>query len=135
MTVGTSTFGAAGDRPLIGRRILVLEDQMLIAMDAVEVLLEAGAAFADSAATVEEGLAFLDRAPPNAAVLDVDLGNGMTSLPVADALQARGIPFIFATGYGEATAAPIRFRAVPVIAKPYTPEVLTAAVAALLPPA
>lgn len=135
MTAGSTTFEAAGDRPLIGRRILVLEDQMLIAMDAVEVLLEAGAAFADSAATVGDGLAFLDRAAPDAAVLDVDLGNGMTSLPVAEALQARGIPFIFATGYGETTAAPARFRAVPVIAKPYTPEVLTAAVAALLSPA
>lgn len=135
MTVGTSTCEAYSDRPLIGRRILVLEDQMLIAMDAVEVLLEAGAAFADSTATVDDALAFLDRTPPDAAVLDVDLGNGMTSLAVAEALQARGIPFLFATGYGETNAAPERYRAVQVISKPYTPEALTAAVAALLSPA
>jgi len=120
-------------RPLIGRRILVLEDQMLIAMDAVEVLLEGGAAFSEATATSAEGLRYLEITPPDAAVLDVDLGNGDTSLPVAEAMQARRIPFIFATGYGETNAVPERFRAVPVIRKPYTPEALIAAVAALFP--
>lgn len=66
-------------------------------------------------------------------MLDVDLGNGDTSLAVAEALQDREIPFIFATGYGEATAVPERFRRVPVIRKPYTPEALTEAVARLFP--
>lgn len=128
----TSTTGGT-DLPLIGKRILVLEDQMLIAMDAVEVLLEAGAAFADSAASVKEALDILEKTPADAAVLDVDLGNGATSLPVAEMLQSRGIPFLFATGYGESSGAPERYRAVPVIRKPYTPEALTEAVAALFP--
>ena len=54
----------------------------------------------------------------DAAVLDVNL-SGESSFTVADELVERGLPFVFATGYGESVILPDRFRAVPVVSKPY----------------
>ena len=68
----------------------------------------------------ERTLRLLEQAPPAIALLDVNLGRE-NSFPVADALLARGIPFVFATGYGEANMFPERFRHLPVLSKPYAP--------------
>ena len=112
---------------LTGRRILVVEDEALVAMLVEDALLDAGAAVLGPAATVAEALALLDRepTPPDAAVLDLNLA-GETSTPVADVLAARGIPFVVATGYG-ASGLPSGHAHVPVLAKPYDPDELTAA--------
>ena len=68
--------------------------------------------------------------PIDAAVLDANL-NGLSVTPVAEALAARGVPFVFATGYGEAGGAPLGFDA-PVIRKPYDVTQVAAAVAGIL---
>ena len=68
----------------------------------------------------------------DAAVLDANL-NGLSVSPVADILAERGVPFVFATGYGDAGGAPSGFSA-PVIRKPYDVTQVTAAVADLLRP-
>ena len=78
---------------------------------------------------LEEALGLLDQ-PIDAAVLDANL-NGHSVSPVAEALAARKVPFVFATGYGETGGAPGGFDA-PVIRKPYDVTQVTAAVAALL---
>jgi hypothetical protein len=74
-------------------------------------------------------MALLDR-PIDAAVLDANL-NGRSVTPVAEALARREVPFVFATGYGEAGGAPGGFDA-PVIRKPYDVTQVAAAVAELL---
>lgn len=103
--------------------ILIVEDQMLIALDLEQILDEAGFAVAATAGSAREALAWLERNGPDAAILDVNLGDE-TSEAVADALQARNIPFMFATGYGEAGAIPHRFSAVPTVRKPYAAETI-----------
>lgn len=114
---------------LTGRRILVVEDEALVAMLVEDALLDAGALVTGPAATVAEALALLERETPDAAVLDLNLA-GETSTPVADALALRGIPFVVATGYG-ADGLPPGHVTVPVLAKPYDPDDLTAALVRL----
>jgi len=109
---------------LTGRRILVVEDEALVAMLVEDALLDAGATIIGPAATVSEALALLDSEQPHAAVLDLNLA-GETSTPVADVLAARGVPFVVATGYG-ADGLPHEHAQVPVLAKPYDPDELTA---------
>lgn len=110
---------------LAGRRILVVEDEALVAMLVEDALLDAGATVVGPAATVAEALALLEREPdpPHAAVLDLNLA-GETSTPVADVLAKRGVPFVVATGYG-ASGLPQGHSEVPVLAKPYDPDDLT----------
>jgi len=109
---------------LSGRRVLVVEDEALVAMLVEDALLDAGAIVVGPAATVAEALAIMQSEPPEAAVLDLNLA-GETSTPVADALARAGIPFVVATGYG-AEGLPKEHAGVPVLAKPYDPADLTA---------
>lgn len=130
MTAGANrqAIGGGMDR-LEARRILVVEDEALVAMLVEDALLDAGALVIGPAATVAEALALLEHETPDAAVLDLNLA-GETSTPVADALAARRIPFVVATGYG-ADGLPPGHLKVPVLAKPYDPDDLTAALARL----
>ena len=114
---------------LNGRRVLVVEDEALVAMLVEDALLEAGATVLGPSATVAEALALLQTETPDVAVLDLNLA-GETSTPVADALAARSIPFVVATGYG-ADGLPPGHAKVPVLAKPYDPDDLTAALGRL----
>ena len=85
---------------LKGRRILVVEDDYLIAEDVREELQKAGAIVAGPVPSVSEALRLLEGEPSlDAAVLDVNLRDGERSVPIAEALEARAIPFLFATGY------------------------------------
>ncbi len=115
---------------LAGRRVLVVEDETLVAMLVEDTLLDAEALVIGPVATVAEALALLAREPPDLAVLDLNLA-GETSEPVADALRARGVPFVVASGYGS-SGVPAGHAGVPVLAKPYAPEELTAALARLV---
>ncbi|WP_426957367.1 response regulator [Muricoccus radiodurans] len=114
---------------LAGRKVLVVEDETLVAMLVEDTLLDAGAAVIGPAATVAEALQLLNAERPSVAVLDLNLA-GETSEPVADALAAMGVPFVVASGYG-AAGLPARHAGVPVLAKPYAPEDLTAALTRL----
>ncbi|MDR5735957.1 response regulator [Caballeronia sp. LZ025] len=88
-------------RILDGRRIMVVEDDYLVALGLLTVLEEAGAHVVGPFASAQEAVALLEQGCEiiDAAVLDVDL-NGAKSYPVAEALASRDIRFIFATGYG-----------------------------------
>lgn len=88
---------------LEGRRILVVEDDYMIAEDVRHELENAGAIVAGPVPSVGEALRLLDGEPAvDAAVLDVNLGADERSFPIAEALEARAIPFLFATGYNSA---------------------------------
>lgn len=118
------TAPLAGDRLPEGLRVLLLEDQLLIAMDAEAMLGDAGAAVTTTN-TLAELRARLREASPDVAVLDVNIGQD-TSLPVAEELARRGVPFVFATGYGEDGL--VRGFDTPVVRKPYDRASLVAAI-------
>lgn len=90
------------DEPL---RILIVEDEAMIAMMIEDMLIDAGYVVAGIAATCAEALDLIAQSPCDAAILDVNLA-GEKSWPVADALAARGIGFAFASGGQEARPAP-----------------------------
>jgi CheY-like chemotaxis protein len=85
-------------RRLAGRRVLVVEDELLVSWLLEEMLVDLGCTVAGSAGHVAGALALIETAAVDAAVLDVNL-NGEMSYPVADALVARGVPFLFSSGY------------------------------------
>lgn len=120
---------AAGPADLRGARVLIVEDAVLLALELETGLSEAGAEVIGPAYELEEAMALLDK-PIDAAVLDANL-NGRSVTPVAEVLAARGVPFVFATGYGEAGGAPSGFDA-PIIRKPYDVTQVAMAVAQLL---
>ena len=119
-----ATAGRSGK--IEGMRVIIVEDAILLAMELEAGLMEAGVNVVGSAALVDEAMALVDT-PMDAAVLDCNL-NGESVIPVAQALTARGVPFLFATGYGESRGAPEGFDA-PVIRKPYDVAQITSALA------
>jgi light-regulated signal transduction histidine kinase (bacteriophytochrome)/CheY-like chemotaxis protein len=121
--VGAPKVPRADSRPLSGRKVLLVEDSMIIALDAEDALKEVGAAKVIVAANVARALKALEKGGLDFALLDVNLG-GENSLPVAEALAASRIPFAFATGYGEDTPFTTGFSGVPVLKKPYTADQL-----------
>lgn len=105
------------DDILSGRRILVVEDEYLIADDLRDALVAAGAEVVGPIATVADAIACVDAGTVlDAAVLDINLRGAMV-YPVADGLAARGIPFLFATGY-DAGSLPDRFATAVRLEKP-----------------
>lgn len=111
------------------RRILVVEDEALVAMLVEDALQDAGFDVIGPVRSVAQALASLETDKPDAAVLDLNLA-GENSVAVADALVARGIPFVVATGYG-AAGLPATHRNAMVLPKPYDPADLTAMLAAM----
>jgi DNA-binding response OmpR family regulator len=111
---------------LAGKHILVVEDEYMIAWDLVDRLQKLGAAVDGPAPSVAEAIALISRCSPDAALLDINLGDEL-AFDVADKLQELKIPFVFTTGY-DATALSPRYRTVPRFEKP----VDVAAIAATL---
>jgi DNA-binding response OmpR family regulator len=118
---------------LQGLRILIVEDEPLVARLMKDELLEAGAGVIGPAGSVEHALLLIDAAAADrgldAAVLDFNL-DGVVVLPVADHLAALGVPFLFATGYGEGCDRGLH-TAMPVLAKPFGPHTLLSALSGL----
>lgn len=108
---------------LAGLSILLVEDQMLIALDAEMMLKEEGAVTVASVMSSDEALKQLESATWDAGVLDINLGTH-TSFPVAHAFLRLGVPFIFATGYGDDTAVAEPFQDIPRVTKPYSRRAL-----------
>jgi CheY-like chemotaxis protein len=122
---------SADDRSMPPPLILIVEDEMMLAMLQEDQLRDLGYESV-KAARVAPALRLADQAPLDAALLDVNLA-GETSYPVAESLRRRSIPFIFATNYGDRDEITTRFGTVPVLRKPYFPDALAEALAAVLP--
>jgi CheY-like chemotaxis protein len=103
--------------PVATRRILIVEDESMIAMMVEDFLEQSGWEVAGWAGGTERALAMARDSEIDAALLDVNL-NGQDTFAVADILRGRRIPFIFATGYG-ADGVAERFRGVPTLTKPF----------------
>jgi CheY-like chemotaxis protein len=106
--------------PTAGRRVLVVEDELMIRMLLEDMLGELGYTIVAEAAHIEEALEAANNVDFDLAILDVNL-NGQPISPVADALAARGTPFVFATGYGERSL-PELYRDRPTLKKPFQME-------------
>jgi CheY-like chemotaxis protein len=104
---------------LAGRRILVVEDEFLISAMLCDMLDDSAAIVVGPANSVAEAMRLVQDSQIDGAILDMNL-NGQWSDPIAEALQGRGIPFVFTTGYG-ANERSDRFGA-RTIAKPYAWE-------------
>jgi CheY-like chemotaxis protein len=100
-----------------GKRILVVEDEMIVAMLIEDILMDNGATVVGPAARVNKALDLLGTEEVDAALLDVNLA-GENTTPVAEELRRRGIPFAFATGYG-AAGLPEGFTTQPLLQKPF----------------
>ena len=105
------------DNKLSGLRVLVVEDEALVAMLVEDMLTDLGCTVVGPLADLDEALAVVGDADIDCAVLDVNLA-GKPIFPVADALKARGVPFAFASGYGEAGVREDH-RNAPVLQKPF----------------
>lgn len=103
------------------QRVLIVEDEPLIAMMLEDFLDALDRRVAGSADSVATALSRLGEGGVDAAILDVNLRGGETSWPIADALAERGIPFVLATGGSNDTIAEAH-RSRPVLSKPFTLE-------------
>jgi DNA-binding response OmpR family regulator len=130
----------SGDKPrreggghmLAGKRCLVVDDELLIALDIQQELEGAGAAEVVCAGAFGDALKALEGAPFHLVVLDVQLGRaGGAGIAIAKALAVAGTPFLFLTG-GRADAPEVAVFGVPVVEKPFLPALLMAAVAKAL---
>lgn len=100
-----------------GLRVLVVEDEALIAMLIEDMLGDLDCVVARTVSTIEQALNCIPSLAFDVAILDVNL-NGAESYPVAIALARKPVPFVFSTGYGE-SGIPETLRNVPVLAKPF----------------
>ena len=110
------------------RRILVVEDEAMISMLLEDMVLDCGAEIVGPVAKFDDALELAHRAEFEVAVLDLNL-NGTLSNPIAEVIRERGIPVIFATGYG-ADGLLDRFRDCPTLQKPFSQQDFAEAVAA-----
>jgi CheY-like chemotaxis protein len=99
------------------KRVLIVEDELMIRILLEDMLRDLGYTIAGEAGRVEEALEAARNVDFDLAILDVNL-NGQPVLPVADALAARGTPFVFATGYGD-RGMPEPYRDRPTLNKPF----------------
>lgn len=111
-------------------RILVVEDEAPVALQLEDMLTELGSAVVGPASRVRQALQLLEDQPVDAAVLDLNIA-GELVYPVAEALEAKGLPYILATGYGVSDLAePYRSRVV--LEKPFLRRDLLRAMQAVL---
>ncbi len=122
---------AAPDKMLTGEQLLVVEDSLIISLDAEDIVGRLGAETVATAATIDAALDIIDGNRPTVAMLDINLGNS-DSFPIADRLMELGVPFVFATGYGEQAQLPPQHRSRTVVQKPYTLENIARAMSGLL---
>ena len=120
------------DKLLSDRRVLVIEDETLILMMIEGMLSDLGCQSITAAATIEKALALIDAQAFDAAMLDMNM-NGNPSHPVAEALVARGVPFVYCTGNNSHKPMDVS-HGQPVLKKPFEYEQLVEILTRLLSP-
>jgi len=111
-----------------GKRVLVVEDELMIRMLLEGMLTDLGHTVAAEAGGIDEAVALAKKETFDVAVLDVNL-NGHPVTPVVEILVERGVPFLFASGYG-LRGVPEAYRAIPTLQKPFQADALAQAIEA-----
>lgn len=104
-------------RSIAGRSIFIIEDESIVAMLIEDILDDLGCEVAGVASRMTEAVEKISSTSFDVAIVDVNLNGDMT-YPLAELLQEKGTPFVFATGYGTATL-PNALNGVPLISKPF----------------
>lgn len=125
---GQGSLAMESPSSIAGLQVLLVEDQVLIAMDAEMMLADAGIDTVITASSSSDALNRLKSFTPSIGILDINLGRD-TSVAVAEELVRRGIPFVFATGYDDRSVVPDELLSVPVVRKPYDASALVRALA------
>ncbi len=120
---GDARVGTSGSVPA---DVLLVEDNLIIALDTEDTMLKLGVKSVRTASGVDQALKAIAERTPDFAILDVNLGNE-TSFEIAERLMELGVAYAFATGYGEQLTFPAEFTDAPKLRKPYTAEILRAA--------
>ena len=108
-------------RLLEGLRVLIVEDNLLLA-EVTKILLEdSGCQVVGPAGWLQRGLDLAGQEPLDGAILDINL-HGEMSFPIAEVLHTRGVPFVFVTGYEDRSIVPLAYRAAPRLDKPVADE-------------
>jgi CheY-like chemotaxis protein len=107
-------------------RVLIVEDESIVAMMIEDFISDLGYELAGTAGRLDQALTLAQNSNADIALIDVNL-NGQHTYPVAEALKARGVPFIFATGYGSA-GLDEGWKHYPVLQKPFQVQELAAAI-------
>ena len=113
-----------------GRRILIVEDNGLIALEIETMVRDSGAEVAGPVGSVREALSLVGNGKLDCAILDVNLG-GEDVFPVADALSQAGIPFLFLTGHSDSKVPP-RYHGCAILQKPFLPSRLLKALSSMV---
>jgi two-component sensor histidine kinase/ActR/RegA family two-component response regulator len=117
------------ERPLAGRRVLLVEDEPTVRLEMVEALEQAGATVVGPAADLPRGMALAAAGGFDLALLDINL-EGESVDPLALALHARGVPLVFLTGYRNLSLLSTDLRHLPRLQKPAAPAEVVALLAA-----
>lgn len=125
---GTITMTPGGDRP---PRILILEDEGLIALDLEAIVQGLGCDVLGPVSHLEPALQMIEQEQIDGAVLDIHLHGDSTSYPVASELESRRIPFIFVTGVDKGGMASL-FPSAAVVRKPFSPDGVRSAIKRML---
>jgi CheY-like chemotaxis protein len=115
---------------LVGVGVLIVEDEMMVAMLLEDMLSDIGCSPVGPATRIETALKLIELGGFDIAILDVNL-NGAGTYPIADALAARAIPFVFASGYS-AGGLREQYRSIPLLQKPFQQDELKRTLAAVL---
>jgi len=109
-------------------KVLIVEDESIVAMMIEDLIVDLGHEVVGTAGRLEQALSLAQEAQIDFAIVDVNL-NGQYTYPVAETLKARGVPFVFATGYGSGGLKE-EWKKSPVLQKPFQPEDLARAIEA-----
>jgi CheY-like chemotaxis protein len=122
-------FGVMNHGKAASKRVLIVEDELMIRMLLEGMLTDLGHSVAAEAGGLDEAISLAKQAEFDVAVLDVNL-NGTSVTPVVEILLQRGVPFIFASGYGQ-RGLPEAYRTAPVLQKPFQADALQEAIQAV----
>jgi CheY-like chemotaxis protein len=114
------------------RRVLLVEDETIIAMMMEEMLADLGYEVAEIAPQIESAQRAAEKGAFDLAILDLNLG-GASTYPIAEVLQSRRIPFVFSTGY-DSSGLEARYARTPMLRKPFEYEDLRAIMSRIFPP-
>jgi len=115
-----------------GKTALLVEDNVVLAMDMVETLSRLGTEHVETVATIEMGLKLAERPEFDFAVLDMNL-RGKVSFAIARKLIENEVPFVFVTGYGSSIELPPELRSIPILTKPIDEGTLSKSIEGLFP--